>query len=81
MLIGEAGVSSDRPAGAGSLRAVDEVDELAAWSERVRAQIEEDTSCERVAVAQLTVAQRLERGIALSRFAVRMRDAFGGAAS
>lgn len=46
------------------------------WRDQVVALSAADTDAEHEAVAQMTMAERLERGIALSRFAVRMREAF-----
>ena len=42
----------------------------------MREQSTADVESDRAAVARMTVSERLERGLALSRFAVRMRNAF-----
>ena len=55
---------------------VDGRSEQREWSERVREQRAADVEADRAAVALMTVSERLELGLELSRFAVRMRNAF-----
>jgi hypothetical protein len=46
------------------------------WKERVAELSAESAAADREAAARLTVSERLERGLALSMFAARMREAF-----
>ncbi len=55
---------------------VDEPSGQREWTESVREQRAADVEAERAAVARMTMSERLERGVALSRFAVRMCNAF-----
>jgi hypothetical protein len=46
------------------------------WRDRVAALAAESDADDRARVAAMTVGERLARGVALSRLAIRVRDAF-----